>query len=131
MTFRFVPKIEAALRVVTLVCTRFEADVTFRFVPKIEVALRVVTLVCARLDTAVTFRFVPKIEAALRVVTLVCAKFDRPDTLRKVRVPRLCIFSWDDAVTEIAVGTVETFEPFKFEIAEPFEIIIESRVFDQ
>ena len=50
---------------------RFDPEVTFRDVPKREAALRVVTLVDERLEAEVTFRVVPKIEAPFRVVTLV------------------------------------------------------------
>jgi hypothetical protein len=31
------------------------------------------------------------------------------------------MFGWADAITDWAVGTVETFDPFMFEIADPFE----------
>jgi hypothetical protein len=60
-----------------------------------------VTLVGPRFDRLVTFKFVPKIEE----------RFDKPDTFRLDSTPTLVIFGCDAFVTEIAVATVDTFEP--------------------
>ena len=57
-TFKFVPKIEAAFRVVTLVVDRLELPVTLRAAPKTDAAFRVVTLVVERLELSVTLRVV-------------------------------------------------------------------------
>ena len=80
VTFKFVPKIDEAFRVVVLVLARLDADVMFRELPKIEVPLRVVTLVLERLEVPVTFRELPKNEAPLRVVTLVVERLEVPVT---------------------------------------------------
>ena len=48
-------------------------------------------------------------------------EFMTPETTRPVSVPTDVMFGWAANVTLRDVGTVETFEPFTFEIAEPFE----------
>ena len=40
-----------------------------------------------------------------------------------MRVPRLVILGWEGVITDCDVGTVETFDPFMFEIPEPLETI--------
>jgi hypothetical protein len=91
VTFKFVPKIEAAFRVVTLVVERLEVPVTLREVPKTDDAFRETTFTVEdcklrRLEVPVTFKFVPKIEVAFRVVTLVVERLEVPVTLRVARL---------------------------------------------
>ena len=47
--------------------------------------------------------------------------FEVPWTTRLVKVPTLVIFVWAAAVTDKAVPTVETLEPFTFDIPEALE----------
>ena len=44
-----------------------------------------------------------------------------PETVRLVSVPTDVMFPWAGVITDCDVGTVETFEPFTFEIPDPFE----------
>jgi hypothetical protein len=49
--------------------------------------------------------------------------FMMPETAREERVPTDVMFGCEEAVTERAVGTVETFEPLMFESPEAFEAV--------
>ena len=109
-TFRDVTNIEDALRVVTLVVERFDVPVTFRDPPKIEAPFKVVTLVVAKFDVPETFRDPPKIEAPFKVVTLVVAKFDTPETFR------------DDTLRVVMFAPPETLRDVP-KIEAPFKVV--------
>jgi hypothetical protein len=106
VTFRVVPKRDAAFRVVTLVDERLEAEVRLRVVPKIEAAFMVVTLVVERLEDAETFRVVAFIKGIVRVlkenVVLVAFAWREPGTTRDAMLATVMTLIFDVSKFETA-----------------------------